>query len=198
MAKSTKLLRRSQLVYTWGIGNIINFPGNESLMTCGLDMWDSASEKCPENILLREERLEKRLRVDHFRQPSEHHLTPAVRFPLWHYCPWCGGMEQLTLYSELRRCGTSFTNGRNCSDKKYKNKLIPSRFISVCEAGHIEDFPFGDWAHKESDCHYEPSTCKLRIKTGASSTLAGIIIECVTCNVSQSMAKSFFLVTEKS
>ena len=42
-----KPIRRSQLISPWGVGSMIDFPGDESLMVCGLDAWPFAKEECP-------------------------------------------------------------------------------------------------------------------------------------------------------
>ena len=39
MAYSNKPMRRSALIGPWGVGAIVPFPNDESLMIAGLDMW---------------------------------------------------------------------------------------------------------------------------------------------------------------
>ena len=86
----------------------MDFRNGEVLMTAGLDEWPLAQDKCPLDWFIREERLEARLGVSHFRLPPEYreygqgvehpqkHI-PFVRFPRWHYCPRSGAMERLRL-----------------------------------------------------------------------------------------------------
>ncbi|MCD4785237.1 MAG: DUF1998 domain-containing protein [Candidatus Eremiobacteraeota bacterium] len=195
-------IRRGQLITPWGIGSMINFPYDESLMVCGLDIWEFALQNCPEEMKILEERLQQRLRVDHFRLPPEYRdrgpgvkypglNIPCVRFPRWHYCPQCGAMEKLSIYGGRQRCkGPAFSTGRTCHDRPDRNRpyLIPSRFIAVCSGGHIEDFPFMDWVHREENF---TDNCSLRLQSGrSSSSLSGIIITC-SCGRSRSMAGAF-------
>ena len=58
-----KPIRRGQLISPFGIGSMVDFPGDESLMPAGLDVWPYAKEECPPESgwLIREERLEARL-----------------------------------------------------------------------------------------------------------------------------------------
>ncbi len=197
-----KPIRRSQLISPFGVGSMINFPGDESLMTCGLDAWRFALEECPPEIKIIEERLQRRLRVNHFRLPPEYRepragvenpkmQVPFVRFPRWHYCPRCGAMEKLGIYSRPQRCtGPNYTIGMSCHtlpDWK-RPRLIPVRFIALCESGHIEDFPFMEWAHRDVPIGKD---CRLRLRAGRSaSALSGIIINC-NCGAWKTMASAF-------
>jgi len=200
-----RTIRRSQLMSPWGIGQMINFPGDESLMVCGLDAWGQVYQSASHGLdefIIKEERLQRRLGVDHFRLPPEHRepgagvknpnlKIPCVRFPRWHYCPRCGSMEKLSLYGSQQRCkGPSYSDGMSCHTLPQHKRpwLIPVRFIAICESGHIEDFPFMEWVHQEKE--YD-SFCKLRLRAGrSSSSLSGIIIHC-SCTAKRSLAGAF-------
>src|ERR1035441_2481689 len=109
-------IRRGQLISPFGVGAMVSFPRDEALMTAGLDAWTAhAKKQCPADWLIREERLEARLGVSHLRLPPDHRDSgvgvqfpnqdvPFVRFPRWHYCHYCGGMEELTLFGNRQRC----------------------------------------------------------------------------------------------
>ena len=44
---SKKPMRRSSLISPWGVGAIVPFPNDESLMIAGLDMWQyTSTEPC--------------------------------------------------------------------------------------------------------------------------------------------------------
>lgn len=200
-----KSLRQSQLISPWGIGQIVNFPGDESLMVAGLDAWErvynSAQDK--NEFIIHEARLEKRLRVSHFRLPPDYRekgggvintylKIPFIRFPKWHYCYFCGSMERLTIYQrDKQRCkGPEYSKGRSCFSKpEYKRQyMMPLRFIAICPDGHIEDFPYMEWVHYKKPFSLE---CSLRYLVGrASGALASIKIEC-TCGESRTLKGSF-------
>ena len=193
-------IRRAQLISPFGIGALVNFRGDESLMTAGLDEWPFASDECPTDWLVREERLQLRLSKTHFRLPPEHRepgqgvqhanqVIPFVRFPRWHYCPRRGAMEKLPLYGGSRtKCPCR--PGLDCHSLPDRRRpyLIPSRFIAVCPKGHIEDFPFMEWVHRDGNWD---KTHKLRLLPGRSSaSLSGVKIQC-SCGKSETMTGTF-------
>ena len=201
-------LRRDSLISPWGVGAIVPFPNDESLMVAGLDYWFDEDHSF-EDFLIHDERLTKRLggkqlvSPPDFReilQDREHAgmKIPAVRFPLWHYCPACGNVERIGTAGSVMHCPGDVrkSNGKetSCSKSRASRKptptMIPERFIAVCEDGHIEDFPIMEWVHKKSGRpRYE--SCKLTRSTGGnSSSLAGVRYTC-TCGASANMKDAF-------
>ncbi|MDW8208816.1 MAG: DUF1998 domain-containing protein [Chloroherpetonaceae bacterium] len=199
---SDRLLRRSSLIMPFGVGAIVNFPGDESLMTAGLDAWPFATEKCPSEFRIEEERLRRRLGME-LRLPPDYRIPkegvqhanlriPFVRFPRWHYCPLCGSMEELGLFGERQYCnGHPFFEGASRREKlsAKRTRMIPVRFIAVCERGHIQDFPFLEWVHQGVPVTPECRIIRLRAG-GASASLGGIRIEC-TCGQKRTLSGSF-------
>ena len=192
-------IRRGQLITPFGVGALVDFRGDESLMTAGLDEWPDAKDECPGDWLVQEERLQARLGVTHFRLPPDYrepgqaiHLAnryiPFVRFPRWHYCPRRGAMEQLPLFGGRSRCPCR--PGLDCHSLPDRQRpwLIPSRFIAVCPRGHIEDFPFMEWIHRDGPWD---ETHKLRLLPGRSSaSLSGIKVRC-NCGKAETMTGTF-------
>lgn len=200
-------IRRESLISPWGVGAIVPFPHDESLMVAGLDFWFGENHNIDDYIIA-DERLSKRLGGKQFvmppdfrekKQDSEHAemRIPAVRFPLWHYCPVCGNMEKVGSAGERRRCrGDLKPNGKETFCSKNKNTpwklpfLVPERFVAVCPRGHIEDFPVMEWVHCKSG---KPITedCRLSRSTGGSSaSLSGIRYTC-TCGATATMNGAF-------
>lgn len=190
---------------------MVNFPGDESLMPVIVDEWPESKSVCPPDSdwLIRDERLEARMGVTHFRFPPDfrdadgnnhafaNQRIPMVRFPRWHYCHLCGGMEYVNLHEQKApRCkGFAFAEGRSCKDipEKRRPRLMPVRFVAVCERGHIEDFPFLEWAHiNDGRQGVVTPQCQLRFRAGVSAaSLAGVVVECVTCRRKKSMTNAF-------
>jgi hypothetical protein len=183
---------------------MVDFPRDESLMPAGLDAWPHGKEDCPSDSgwLVREERLEARLGVSHFRLPPDHrepdigtHFAnenvPFVRFPRWHYCHHCGGMELLSSFAATReRCRGRDYPQQSCATRPPNRRpfVIPVRFVAVCDFGHIQDFPFLEWLHRTAQVSGE---CTLRLRAGRSSAgLSGISIEC-SCGQKRSMGDIF-------
>lgn len=191
-------MRRSALIGPWGVGAIVPFPNDESLMIAGLDAWRYND---PTPFVIKDVRLTKRLGVSELRWPPDFRESnadpqncnlkiPVVRFPTWYYCPFCGQMKRTTYYETQPRCDAiQWEKGRKCSEKiKFRKKMIPERFIVVCPEGHIDDFPVAEWVHFESGHTYDPNTCKIRRSTGgASANLTGVFYQC-TCGAKRSMA----------
>ena len=198
MAFQNKPMRRSQLLGPWGVGAIVPFPEDESLMIAGLDMWRYTH---PEDFLVKDERLGKRVGVKELRWPPDFReysadsensnlRIPAVRFPAWHYCPFCGTMQKTGLYSAHPYCDAyQWPRGRKCTPKnRGRKKLVPERFVVVCPNGHIDDFPVAEWIHVGHEPPYNPETCRIRRSTGGTSAaLTGVRYEC-SCGASKSIA----------
>ncbi len=198
MAFSNKPVRRSQLISPWGVGAIVPFLNDESLMIAGLDMWRYNNA---EAFQIEDERLKKRLGVKELRWPPDFRdrkadqenynlKIPAIRFPTWHYCPFCGTMMKTGLYTAQPVCDCyQWIKGRKCDPKsRYKRKLIPERFVVVCPDGHIDDFPVAEWLHNDHVHLYNPGTCRIRRSTGGTSaSLSGVFYEC-SCGARKSIA----------
>ena len=201
-------IRRDSLISPWGVGAIVPFPHDESLMVSGLDFW-FGEEHNYEDFLIVDERLSKRLGGKQFVMPPDYRefsqdsqhaemKIPAVRFPLWHYCPVCGNMEKIGASGERQRCSGEIrkANGKEtyCSKHKGKTKslpiLVPERFIAVCKKGHIEDFPIMEWVHKKSDKPITSSCRLVRSTGGSSASLSGIRYTCA-CGASATMSGAF-------
>ena len=63
-------------------------------------------------------------------------------------------------------------------------QAYPSRFITICENGHMDDFPWNWWVHGGN------TTCKSTMRmysTGNTSTLADMWVEC-SCGARRSMS----------
>lgn len=206
-------VRRESLISPWGVGAIVPFPHDESLMVAGTDFWfDKDKSQDYSDFQIVDERLTKRLggklfvTPPDFRKPSEdsQHAfmrIPAVRFPRWHYCPVCGNMTQIGEAGARLRCPgeTRRRDGKDtyCSrvNKGSKKKgslplMIPERFVAVCEDGHIEDFPIMEWVHVKSNMPIQKDCKLVRSTGGSSSSLAGIRYTC-TCGASQNMQNAF-------
>lgn len=195
-------VRSSQVLSPFGIGQIVNLPGEVSIMTGGLNLWDKivsqerynqGPDKIVEDELkFNEKRLQAVLNVDHFKRPFEYtkkgrvnnHLKiPAVRFPGWHYCTnsKCGKMIQkpLDFLDKDATCS-------DCSTEQYKQKMLPVRFVAVCAEGHIQDVPFMEWVHNGQPPEEEEHQLSYHTY-GGSGDLGSIVIKC-SCGEKRSLA----------
>lgn len=161
---ANKSIRSSQILSPFGIGQIVNFPQEVSLMVCGLNQWDEVIEQRKiqagqdsideTSLKIIEPRLQKLLGVDYFVKPFVYNTSgsknrrltiPAVRFPKWHHCTnsRCGAMREVELTLADTRVECTMCNAAG----KARFKMIPVRFIAACSDGHIQDVPFKEWVH---------------------------------------------------
>lgn len=187
-----KNIRSSQLVSTFGIGQIMNFPNDVSVLIGGLNLWKQefdARQRAEGNMnweefKINEPRLQRALRVKYFIRPFDYRESsrenrmlyiPSVRFPGWHHCVKCGNMTKRALgyQAEPAKC--------ECG-----SKMIPVRFVAACQNGHIQDVPFVEWVHNGEQCG--KGTPKLTYRSFAGSgDLSSINISC-HCGKSKSLA----------
>lgn len=195
-----KSLRRSQVITPFGVGAIIDFPG-ESLMSAGLDAWPDKPE-----CRIVDDRLARRLGVQYFRAPppgrregQQGDYLPVVRFPLWHFCPRCRSLVKTSWNEPFPpRCASPLglrfkpKSGKNlpppCSalPEKKRWRMVPVRFVVACSNGHIDDFPWVEWAHTRPgqplDQAQVCSNPQLRLNYTGKAGLMGLIVTCEGCD----------------
>lgn len=193
-------IRRSQAVMPFGVGAIVDFPG-QSQMAAGLDVWPDRPE-CP----IHDDRLARRLGIQYFRAPppgpregQQGDYLPFVRFPLWHFCPRCRTLKQTSWNEPFPpRCGSPLglrfkpKPGQQlpppCSalPEKRRWRMVPVRFIVACENGHIDDFPWVEWAHtRHGQSLDEARICDaptLRLNYTGKAGLMGLVVKCENCD----------------
>jgi hypothetical protein len=161
-------IRRSKVVSTYGPGAIIDFraPGCGAPLSgvlSSLEWWDDVAPQgfkgTAHSQVLNEPRLQKRLHVQCFRLPpvkpdherwgkddkpeSNADVLPVIRFPEWLQCPQCDRIKptkdwQCQKGRPERWCGA-------CSDGQDRVHAVPVRFITACEDGHLDEFPWKAW-----------------------------------------------------
>jgi hypothetical protein len=185
-------IRRSQLISPFGPGAMHVLQGGVAVVTGGLDNWfqdrngNATSQEAivASPLYVREPRLEAQLGVSHFRlapgpenradSEAPELLTPVYRFPTWFVCPVCNRMTR----------GHLHTDGHmTCAgDKCRKARLRQISFASVCDHGHLQDFPWVEWVHRGSP---PSSNCLVSLfyEAEGSGSLDDIKIRCAACAV---------------
>ncbi|MFZ5573021.1 MAG: DrmB family protein [Thermodesulfobacteriota bacterium] len=177
-------VRRGQLISPFGPGAMMILPDGVSVICAGLDHWFKHESGGAENIDQREYqvdewRLAARLNVEHFYLPPDHrrlrrydpptngYLTvPFLRFPQWHYCTRCGLMRKIPLVTKERRIRCA-----ECENRGWTRFIVQVPFVAMCDAGHIQDFPWIEWVYQSATPPEDPPPMRL-ISTGGM-TLAG-------------------------
>ncbi|MDP4117622.1 MAG: DUF1998 domain-containing protein [Bacillota bacterium] len=170
-------LRPNQIITTFGPGSIVDAV-KDSVTILDINYWSEKGKKIIDG------RLASYLGVNCFYMPRTSHNgdIPVTTFPYMHVCSnlKCGRLfdmrEMFDLDSYLRF-------GVTCPD--CHRTAYPSRFITICENGHMGDFPWQWWVHQGD------TSCKGKLKmysTGNTSTLADMWVECMTCGAKRSMS----------
>ena len=168
-------LRPNQIITTFGPGSVVDAV-KDSVTILDISYWKYKGQKIIDG------RLASYLGVDCFFMPRTSFSgdIPVVTFPYWHVC------------SNLK-CGHLFDARNTFNLDKYlrfgvtcplcNRQAYPSRFITICEDGHMSDFPWKWWAHRgHSNCNGQ-----LRMySTGNTSTLADMWVEC-SCGAKRSL-----------
>jgi hypothetical protein len=200
-------LRPTQLLYTFGIGAIVDLP-YMSVMVMGLDAWNrDACRPIPEPRLLAWVRSAIGGQVERMyalpRDPGGDGLlgsgrgepsvgVPVAPFPRWMRCPRCDLLAPIesglfALHRETGRPDRTQYVHVNCN-RANKPPAVPARFLVACKGGHLDDFPWSRFVHRGA------SGCEgsLRLyEVGVSGETSEVIVECTACNSRRPMIDAF-------
>lgn len=193
-------VRPSQLLWTHGVGSIIDLP-HISTIVMGLDDWDtSRSSEIHEERLLKAIQSILGRQVASLRMPpiDEQSTTsstvgvPVATFPRWLVCPACHLLAPFDSgYFDLRANSYFPDKARYCHKNCQKSPgaptTYPARFMIACEAGHLDDFPWHHFVHQGSDCK---SVLRLE-ERGVTGEVSDIWISCDICKKGRTMAHAF-------
>lgn len=200
--KVTHAVRAQQAVLQYGVGAMIDFP-DQTLMTAAPEYWQERVEQ------IHDERLEKVLHVDYFGMPGnkdEAKYSEGIsytRFPEWYFCPKCRKFQPIMAWiDDYKKKGHQKEVEIDPFMVKHmrcpvcRQDLVVARIVTVCEHGHIDDFPWVKWVHCQNIMGGPKRICKhpaLTFKTGASSTegLEGLEIHCETCGAKATLRGAF-------
>ncbi|WP_084285233.1 DUF1998 domain-containing protein [Solirubrobacter soli] len=154
-------VRRAHMISPFGPGAMLVAPDGTSMIAAGLDHWfgqdEDGTAADDAEFRIEEWRLQRRLGVGHFRLPPDYrrrrrgHAVPNVeltvpflRFPQWHFCPWCKTLREVRLEATGRQKCTA------CEAEGRKRFLAQVPFVAMCDAGHLQDFPWREWVHRSA------------------------------------------------
>ena len=139
----------------------------------------------------------------------------SVIFPQWMYCPKCGRLDSFKnwrdgwqkslcneegLYPKTKKTVKQVLTERfgrmpmccHCREKPKKKikgipRLIPMNYVSICEHGHIDDFPWDAWCHLK---HPHNPTTEKKLFFESHGELNKQRVRC-NCKAERSMADLF-------
>lgn len=201
-------IRPSQLMYTYGVGAIVDLP-KVSVIVTGLEDWQTDPQyvhPVVEDRLLTAVRYElpdvqrllsppmapdSGLPPDPFSDPAARVGVPVATFPRWMVCPRCRllarvGTGLFVLDENPYYPDRNVFRHVNCNKGK-KPEVIPARFLVACENGHLDDFPWVYFAHRGNPC----DTPHLRlIEYGATGEARDLEVRC-QCDDRRRLAEAF-------
>ncbi len=168
---------------------MITAPSGISMLAAGLDHWyeredgDGDSRDLDlDEFRVEEWRLERLLRVNHFREPPDYRflsragpsLTSSSPFRscdsrVWNFCWRCNLLHDLELATKGRQ------QCPRCQSRGNRSYLTQVPFVAMCENGHLQDFPWREWVHRSAN----PScTRQITLRSTGGATLANQVVEC--------------------
>ena len=183
----THAVRAAQAVLQYGVGAMVDFP-DQTLVTAAPEYWSGTNR-------IYDDRFARALNVDYFATPTDIAYT---RFPEWYFCPQCRVFQPLNKWVEEYRKKTkgkaveydeNMVSHMQCP--RCRQDLVVTRIVTVCEKGHLNDFPWIKWVHRRS----KKPVCgnpSLKFKTGASGSegVEGLTIEC-SCGARTTLRDAF-------
>lgn len=182
----SKQIRIGQLIAPFGPGSIYTDRRGTPLVVCGLDHWFMRNDptqgwlSCDSRSEFErfEGRLSALLGVDRFCIPPDYRgysagktpppnaglNVPAVRFPRWYRHSKTGKLRRFNL------------NSRRIDPPEDGGRWLPVRFVSICAAGHLCEFPWKAWI----SCQCSGDGDMVLTDRGGSE-LNSIRVQCQTC-----------------
>lgn len=202
--------RPSHLVTSGGVGAVVDLPGM-SVVVRGTDAWGlERAEAVDEPRLLEKVRDTLGAQVRALRaapwdpQDSDDPWTrtgvPVSPFPRWLRCPRChrlGPLDPPGQFELVHRSGRrpdlakwvhSTCQQQTQVREQRKRACLPARFLVVCEAGHLDEFPYVDFIHhgQEHPC----SGPKLTMRDSASTLGPRVTVRCLECDSSRNISEA--------
>ncbi|MBN8236419.1 DUF1998 domain-containing protein [Halobacillus kuroshimensis] len=183
-------VRPSQYITTFGPGSIVDLP-DYSIIMAGINKWPREYVSGARNI--EEPRLKKMLNIQQIKSipvKEKEGTLPAYKFPEYHVCPKCRRLGKYNGRDFVEEDGILYCKNPDQETPCNKIKTHPVRFITACKRGHIQDFPWLYFAHKEKE--YDSKKCKLYLKDeGETGSISDLKVYCSTCKQERLLKQAF-------
>lgn len=198
----------TQLMYTYGVGAIVDLP-HFSAIVMGLDDWPrdpNIMPKINEPRLLRILRAQpygssvQALRALPFSRETEMSRpldassrvgVPIAAFPRWMVCPACralGKVGQLFEPADQIYPPDQIHFKHVSCERQRPPMAVPARILAACENGHLDDFPWVEYAHRNVPCNAP----RLRLfEFGTTGEARDLLVKCDECGKSQNLTHAF-------
>jgi hypothetical protein len=215
MAFNPRPVRRSQLITTYGVGALHVTNNNVSQITMALDYWynyqyyrNRPHKVEEEAFYIHDPRLESIFNLSELRLPPDYRESfrnsfrggdsnpnedikiPSQVFPTWFVCnKRCFSLKKYdpTFGEYSPKCNSRTSKGEVCS-----GQMSQVQFITICEDGHLNEFPWLEWVHrtdKVENVSCGPGNLKLR----STGSIIDSVVECSSCLKSNKMTRTRYL-----
>lgn len=175
-------LRPSQVVTQHGPGAVVDLP-ELSVIVAGINHWYPTDR---DRVI--EPRLERFVRASALYRPPQRGV-PAFVFPEWLVCPH-GDCRRLAPWKEFSFTSRSgeFVCTNDAKHAGRKPPAFPARFMVACPRGHLDDFPWWAWVHRNG----LPCTGMLQlIDTGTTGAASDLLVKCTGCDLVRPLGEAF-------
>ncbi|GAA2138815.1 DUF1998 domain-containing protein [Glycomyces algeriensis] len=196
--------RPSHLMFTGGIGGIVDLP-NFAALVGGLDDWEPFYRNSDVRIVHEKRLLEltrkrlsqsvRELRLIPLSDDDDRALVgvPVRAFPSWLRCTRCNLLapvwgEAFTYVNYKRtRPDLAVFQHQNCGGRRGLDaKAVPARFVVVCDDGHLDEFPYEPFVHRGSACPKAEYPI-LEMVDRAGNRQVDVRITCKSCNAARNL-----------
>ncbi len=172
-------VRNAQLISPFGVGSLCEVDG-QSFFIRGTGSWERGYNLQRVEIAS----LEARIRPRKLMKPRD--SVAIARFPRWHFCPQC---RQMTFYSHQRDEDERSEDGslakpRCSSPECSRARLVPMRFVAVCDNGHLDEIDWYWWAHRthqsvqQGQCDRREAQLKFKVTGKSGGDFSSMEIAC--------------------
>jgi hypothetical protein len=196
--------RPSHLMFTGGIGGIVDLP-NFAALVGGLDDWEPFY-RSGESRIVHEKRLLELTRSRLSNSVAELRLVPLsdeddraligvpVRpFPSWLRCTRCNQLAPIAsktfTYVNYKRTRPDLAvfQHRDCGGRRGSDpKAVPARFVVVCDGGHLDEFPYAMFVHGGGACPKATAPI-LEMLDRAGNRQVDVRITCKSCGAARNL-----------
>ena len=199
-------VRPSQMIHTYGPGAVVDLP-QLSVVLSGTDLWDiNHTERVLEPRLIGAVRAVPGCHlVTEFRTPPWEEETaspfdewarigvPVHPFPRWVRCTGCDLLSPI----DRRRFQLDVPVYRPDRARYFHDRCrgrrpsaVPARFLIACPAGHLDDFPWEEFAHRGGQCSGGGAILELK-EVGKASRATDMRVVCKTCGAGRVLQEAF-------
>ncbi len=200
-AKPDGEIRKSQVVTTFGPGAMVDLV-DQAVLIGGLDFWSYDKSKPSPGIS--EPRLRESLvplfksigrelstkmpfrepPVGNDREPHPYAGIKVLEFPQWVVCQ-NQDCRALVHKGDLNQRGGRYVHF--CPSGKKAHETVPVRFLGACKNGHVQDWPWIDFAHLNSPTGRCTTSFDLRLTEGTTGDFSEVRVSC-KCGASTALS----------